>query len=69
MTAKRAHESNHLPGEFHRDPADPRPALAQWEDVVSAAGRLGLRLIVDLVLNHVGILSNGPPGLAGMPFI
>jgi len=22
VTAKRAHESNHLPGEFHRDPAD-----------------------------------------------
>ncbi len=37
------------------DPADPRPALAQWEDVVAAAGRLGLRLIMDLVLNHVGI--------------
>src|ERR1035437_1916425 len=40
---------------LYRDPADPRPALAQWEDVVAAAGRLGLRLIVDLVLNHVGI--------------
>ncbi|MEI7435711.1 MAG: hypothetical protein WCL16_02760 [bacterium] len=37
------------------DPADPRPALAQWEDVAAAAGRLGLRLIVDLVLNHVGV--------------
>ncbi len=37
----------------YRDPADPRSALDQFEDFVETCRRQGLRLCLDLVLNHV----------------
>lgn len=37
----------------YRDPADPRPALDQFEDFVEACRQRGIRLCLDLVLNHV----------------
>ena len=37
----------------YRDPSDSRPALDQFEDFVEACRRHGLRLCLDLVLNHV----------------
>lgn len=36
------------------DPADPRDGLAQFEAFTEECRRLGLRLCLDLVLNHVG---------------
>lgn len=39
------------------DPADSRSGLDQFEDFVRAARELGIRLCLDLVLNHVGISS------------
>jgi glycosidase len=39
------------------DPNDRRDGLSQFEDFVEEAARLGLRLCVDLVLNHVGASS------------
>jgi hypothetical protein len=38
-------------------PADPRGGLDQFEDFVRAARERGIRLCLDLVLNHVGISS------------
>jgi hypothetical protein len=43
--------------ERYRDPADPRDVLDQFEDFVEACRRLGIRLCLDLVLNHVAIDS------------
>lgn len=39
------------------DPEDPRDGLDQFEDFVRAARERGIRLCLDLVLNHVGISS------------
>lgn len=39
------------------DPADVRDGLDQFEDFVQAAHEKGIRLCLDLVLNHVGISS------------
>jgi hypothetical protein len=39
------------------DPADARDGLDQFEDFVWAAREKGIRLCLDLVLNHVGISS------------
>jgi hypothetical protein len=39
------------------DPADSRGGLDQFEDFVRAAREKGIRLCLDLVLNHVGISS------------
>jgi hypothetical protein len=39
------------------DPADARGGLDQFEDFVRAAREKGIRLCLDLVLNHVGISS------------
>jgi hypothetical protein len=39
------------------DPADPRGGLDQFEDFVRAAREKGIRLCLDLVLNHIGISS------------
>ncbi len=40
------------------DPADSRSGLDQFEDFVECARSLGIRLCVDLVLNHVGAASS-----------
>lgn len=39
------------------DPHDGRDGLAQWEDFVEFAKKLGMRLCIDLVLNHIGAKS------------
>lgn len=39
------------------DPADKRDGLAQFEEFVEEARGLGIRLCMDLVLNHIGITS------------
>ncbi len=39
------------------DPNDPRDGNAQWEDFVERSKSLGIRLCIDLVLNHVGARS------------
>ncbi|MBL8027379.1 MAG: hypothetical protein JNL74_13245 [Fibrobacteres bacterium] len=41
-----------------RDAADKRGALEQFEDFVEVAKENGIRLCMDLVLNHIGIKSN-----------
>lgn len=41
----------------YRDPADPRPALDQFEDFVETCKGQGIRLCLDLVLNHIAIDS------------
>ena len=41
----------------YADPSDSRDALTQWEDYVEAVKNCGLKLCVDLVLNHVGVTS------------
>ncbi len=38
-------------------PGDPRDGLDQWEEFVEYAKSLGMRLCIDLVLNHVGVTS------------
>lgn len=38
-------------------PGDLRDPLDQWEDFVIEAKRLGIRLCLDIVLNHIGITS------------
>lgn len=40
------------------DPSDQRQGLDQFEDFVETAKGLGLRLCMDLVLNHVGVSSD-----------
>lgn len=42
----------------YRDPADPRDGLSQFESFAEACRSHGLRLCLDLVLNHVGIDSD-----------
>lgn len=41
------------PDPLFRDPDQPGDATAQWTAFVDAAARLGLRLCIDLVLNHI----------------
>jgi hypothetical protein len=41
-----------------RDVSDKRGALEQFEEFVEAAKENGIRLCMDLVLNHIGIKSN-----------
>ena len=41
----------------YRDPSDPRPTLDQFEDFVETCRQQGIRLCLDLVLNHIAIDS------------
>ncbi len=43
--------------ESYLDPSDERPGLDQFEDFVETAKSLGIRLCLDLVLNHVNVAS------------
>lgn len=43
--------------ESYMNPDDERPGMEQFRDIVEEAKKLGLRLCLDLVLNHIGINS------------